>query len=266
MGTEWTQALGKDCRGSRPRCILLVDGTRESVAEALTDLIGIKDAVVTSDDCWMPRGKPIKQLTGWDVAPTVEARLDRDPGFINRLSQQTLTDWWLAVSPRANTPNWDIASTCLVGGEPGLLLVEAKAHANELSASGKSKPTTRNGRKNHGRIATAICEANAAFEGVTGMPWSLSRDHCYQLSNRFAWAWKLVSLGIPVILIYLGFLAAEEMADDGPLFYTHDDWINSLKHHSAGTVNDSCWENPLYFDRVPLLPLIRTLEQPFGTD
>ena len=245
--------------------MLLVDGTRESVAETLTDLIGLEDAAVTSGDCWMPRGKPVKQATGWDVAPTVEARIDRDPGFIDSRSQQILRDWWLTVSTRANTPNWDIASTCLVRGEPGLLLVEAKAHANELSTSGKSKPTTCNGWKNHGRIASAIDEANAGFERATGMPWSLSRDNSYQLSNRFAWAWKLVSLGIPVILIYLGFLAAEDMAADGPLFHTHDDWANSLKRHSAGTVNDSCWDKPLDFDGVPLLPLIRTLEQPFGT-
>ena len=34
----------------------------------------------------------------------------------------------------------------------------------------------------------------------------ISRDRCYQFSNRIAFAWKLVSLGIPVVLVYLGFL------------------------------------------------------------
>jgi hypothetical protein len=48
----------------------------------------------------------------------------------------------------------------------------------------------------------------------TGLTWALSRDWCYQMSIRFAWAWKLAGLGKPVILIYLGFLAYDEMYED----------------------------------------------------
>ena len=28
------------------------------------------------------------------------------------------------------------------------------------------------------------------------------------MSNRFAWAWKLADLGVPVVLVYLGFFRA----------------------------------------------------------
>ena len=38
------------------------------------------------------------------------------------------------------------------------------------------------------------------------------------MSNRFAWAWKLASSSVPVVLIYLGFLRADEMRDKGKPF------------------------------------------------
>ena len=150
-----------------------------------------------------------------------------------------------------------------VDGKRGLLLVEAKAHANELSIAGKSLPSTDNGWKNHERIALAITEANAGLESVTKASWSLSRDHHYQLSNRFAWAWKLVSLGVPVILVYLGFLDAQEMVDVGTPFRTSDDWTIALKGHAAGIVDNTCWEQNLDFNGVELRALIRTWKQPF---
>jgi hypothetical protein len=39
------------------------------------------------------------------------------------------------------------------------------------------------------------------------LTWALSRDRCYQMSNRFALAYRLAELGILVVLICLGFLA-----------------------------------------------------------
>jgi hypothetical protein len=52
--------------------------------------------------------------------------------FLNPEQREALTTWWLAVRERANTPNWDIVSTCQMVGRQGLVLVEAKAHAGEL--------------------------------------------------------------------------------------------------------------------------------------
>ena len=126
----------------------------------------------------------------------------------------------------ANTPNWDIASTCTFEGERGLLLIEAKAHGSELKPEGKSlrSNASPNSIKNHERIGLAVAEANAELQSATGRQWFISRDDHYQLSNRFAWSWKLASLGIPVVLLYLGFLNAQDMACDGRLFRCEAEW------------------------------------------
>ena len=118
--------------------------------------------------------------------------------------------------------------------------MEAKAHDAELSAAGKSQPTTPNGERNHRRIGAAIAEANAGLSrAVAG--WALSRDTHYQLSNRFAWAWKLASLGVPVILVYLGFLGVREMADQGRPFAGAADWEHCLMDQAAGVVPAAPW-------------------------
>ena len=175
METAWWHALGKDKRGSRPRCVLLVDGTRHAVAARLTDRVGLPDVTVSPNDFWMPYGKPVRRGRDWDKKPVTEARLDRDDRFVGREVRRQLLDWWLSVVSKANTPNWDVASTCKIEGKEGLLLVEAKAHRNELSKAGKSKSPTEYGRKNHERIGLAIEQANAGLGSVTRGTWGLSR-------------------------------------------------------------------------------------------
>ena len=264
MGTEWWLALDK-VRGSRPRCVVLVEGPRPAVAARLTDLVGIPDVAVSPNDIWMPRGKPVRTGDEWDKGPAREARidLDRDAGFVAPEARRQLRDWWLEVVRGARTPTWDLASTCTIEGRQGLLLVEAKAHSNELSEEGKRKPLTENGWKNHERIGLAIDQANAGLVRVTARPWGLSRDSHYQLANRFAWSWKLAQLGVPVILLYLGFLNAKEMEQDGPRFRSEVDWARALKDHSRRAMDDSIWENRLEVNGTPLWPLIRAIELPF---
>ena len=97
-------------------------------------------------------------------------------------------------------------------------------------------------------------------------PGALSRDKCYQLSNRFAWSWKLASLGVPVILIYLGFLNAEEMAPDGALFRSEDDWETMLRGYARGLSDDACWGRRIDVNETPLRPLIRAIDVPFPPD
>jgi hypothetical protein len=53
------------------------------------------------------------------------------------------------------------------------------------------------------------------------------------MSNRFAWTWKLTECGIPVVLVYLGFLNASEMADLGEPFSSQDSWEALVMTHSA---------------------------------
>ena len=174
METSWWRALDKH-RGSRPRCVLLVDGTTHDVAARLTELVDLPDVALSPTDFWMPRGKPVKTGKEWDKGPAAEARLDRDVPFVAPEVRRQLLDWWLEIAP-ANTPNWDVASRCKIEGREGLLLVEAKAHSNELSNAGKSKPRTVNGWKNHERIGSAIEQAKAGLGCVAGESWGLSRD------------------------------------------------------------------------------------------
>ena len=262
METAWWLVLDKD-RGSRPRCVLLADGTRHDVAARLTDLVGLPDVTVSANDFWMPRGKPVWTSEGWSKRPSVEARLDRDVGFLGPEVRQQLRDWWLKVVRGANTPNWDVATTCKIEGRNGLLLMEAKAHSNELSNAGKSTPRNENGWKNHERIGSAIEQARAGLGRDVGGSWRLSRDSHYQLSNRFAWSWKLTVLGVPVVLVYLGFLNAEDMAPNGAIFQSEGDWAHAMKDHARGVVDDTCWGKRLILNGTPFRPLIRAIEVPF---
>ena len=257
---EWWKQLDKK-RGSRPRCVLLMDGESEEVAERLTALVDIPEVVVTPADTWMPFGKPLKKESGsWDVSPAKEVDLGKPNLLVPPEIQEQLERWWLAVAKNARTPRWDIASTCTIRGTPGLLLVEAKAHAKEISPqSDKCKSTNAD---NRARIEQAIREASAGLRAVTEGDWGLSPDRHYQLSNRFAWAWKLASLGVPVVLLYLGFLEAHDMVGE-ELFRSLDDWGDAVKSHGEGVVDNTCWDQCLDVSGTPLIPLIRVCDQKY---
>ena len=77
------------------------------------------------------------------------------------------------------TPNWDIASTCTIEGKAGILLIEAKAHDQELikEETGRKNietPVSGNARRNLLRIDWAIRDASAALAEETGLTWALS--------------------------------------------------------------------------------------------
>lgn len=238
-----------------------MNGHRTSVASRLAALAGLANVSVGEDDFWMPQGLPKLMIDGvWDLSPTREAKLGEDNGFLSLEERNIVTNWWLEVVPKANTPNWDIASTCRINGKRGVLLVEAKAHDRELSKSGKPNPTTSNGTRNHDRIAIAIQQANDDLNGFYPS-WNLSRDSCYQLCNRFAWAWKLASLGVPVVLIYLGFLHAEEMANQGSPIEDHEAWSRIVKAHAHGLVPETVWDTWLRVNQTPMGILLRTVDQ-----
>jgi hypothetical protein len=142
---------------------LLTAGTNEEVATRLTKVVGLDRVSVSANDFWMPRGLPIESTVGgWDLSPTKEPKLGEAEGILSTTDRSALIAWWLEVVKRANTPNWDIASTCSIRGAKGLLLIEAKAHDWELrkEEAGKSGPDDSEGsRRNHARIGEAIEEA-----------------------------------------------------------------------------------------------------------
>jgi len=229
--------------GSKPRCHLLTHGTPEQVAGRLTKLIA-PWGVVAATDSWMPEGfNDVKEAQ----LHKAQRLLDENP------YGQALLSWWLAVAgPAAVTPNWDIASTCTIEGKPGLLLVEAKAHHEEL------KPDdccgARN-KENFERIGEAIRSANDDLNKVQD-GWNLSHKSHYQLCNRFAWSQKLATLGIPVVLVYLGFLKADEMQSPFP---DSQSWDQAVLNYSREFVPESVWGNKLMLDDAPIYPLIRSM-------
>lgn len=236
-------------RGSLLRCLLLTGLPRKKTAEVLTSFLRLPNVVISYNDVWAPRGlKDYKETTLMDSID-----------FLPRDKCKALVEWWLEKPRGARLPNWDIASTCTIEGVRGLLLVEAKAHHKELSEAGKSQPTTFNGRMNHDHIGIAIEQANSGLRG-SSKDWALTRDSHYQLSNRFAWTWKLADLGIPVVLVYLGFLNAMEMFDQGQPFENKKGWDICIRNYAKNIVPDDAWERKLEINNIPVWFLIRSMQ------
>ena len=226
---------------------MLLSRPDTQVANSLSQLIA-PHATVQTSDFWMPRGFVDPQ----------EPQLCKSTEFVPKEICDEMLNWWLAVrTNNPTTPVLDIAATYSVAGydQRGVVIVEAKAHWGELSKDGK-RLTKDTNKPNHKRIGEAIQEASTGLSNLKG-EWNLSRDSHYQLANRFAWAWKLSQLGIPVVLVYLGFFHATEMNDP---FLTPNDWGKCLLAHSEGIVPEDAWETNLNPGGAPLIPLIRSVD------
>jgi hypothetical protein len=249
----------KERRGSRPRCLLLTHGSPSVVATRLTTLVA-PFANVAPSDCWMPQG----------LEDTAEATLPEAERLLPPDVRSELKRWWLvAASNNTRTPNWDIASTCTIEGKSGIVLIEAKAHDQELikEETGRKNikaPLSGDARRNLMRIDWAIRDASAALAEETRLTWALSRDWNYQMSNRFAWAWKLTDLRIPVVLVYLGLLNANEMKDKGQPLADGAHWQNLVKRHSQVLFPTTVWDQRWMCGGQAFIPLIRWLEMPLS--
>ena len=137
----------------------------------------------------------------------------------------------------------------------GLILIEAKAHDMELKSEGKSISD----KENHEQIGSAIREAHIGLNKICH-GWLINRDSHYQLCNRFAWAWKVASCGVPVILIYLGFLHADEMSRCGRPFLPHLDWRALMLDHSKTLVPTIGWDSRLQTNGAPMWAMVRSLD------
>ena len=163
-----------------------------------------------------------------------------------------LTSWWLAEPRGATKPTWDIASTAMIGERKGIILVEAKAHSTELSDSGKNSGN----KENEDSSQAAICQASAGLSGrLDG--WNLTTDSHYQLCNRFAWSWKIASLGVPVILVYLGFLNAMEMRQP---FRSAIEWSDLIWNHAEGIVPNDAWDRPIDVNGTKMRAIIQSVD------
>jgi hypothetical protein len=261
MNVLFERLKAKERRGSKPRCHLLTHGSPDAVAARLTALVA-PFAKVAPNDRWMPQG-----FEKADEATLPEAERLLPPEVRNELKR-----WWLvAASNYTRTPNWDVASTCAIEGKAGIVLIEAKAHDQELikEETGRKNikpPVSGAARRNFMRIDWAIRDASAALAEETRLTWALSRDWNYQMSNRFAWAWKLTDLGIPVVLVYLGFPRAKEMDDEGEPLANAEDWQGLVKSHSQVLFPETVWDQRWTCGGQAFIPLIRSLEMPLNCD
>lgn len=249
-GEKLIKFRGRDFKGSRYRCLLLTSQSGDNVRTFLHELVA-PHAAITPECGWRPLG----------FRAPGEVRLEkrcRVP-FLKDEQREELASWWLKNRQGANTPNWDLVAQCRVGGKPALVLVEAKAHAGEL---GENDRCQSGNEENSIQIAAAIRKANEGLDVV--LPgWALERDSRYQLSNRFALSWKVASMGIPVILVYLGFLDTWDMADGSRTLLTSPEvWRDCLVKYAEKTVPRAAWGRILQIrngqgGETPFIPLIR---------
>lgn len=209
-------------------------------------------AEITVYDNWMP-----KSLHNDKEAELKNfLKYNFDPQLYNKI-----VNWWLYVD--TTTPNWDLVSTCTIDGKRGILLVEAKAHKDELNNESHGKQlkadASDDSKKNHARIEEAIQEAKKGIKN-TGFDLSISRDNYYQLSNRVAHAWWLANQGIPVVLLYLGFLDCQDMNDEKyKLLNSPKEWDDCFLNHAKQVRVGSIINKWVYCGESKLITICRSL-------
>mgnify|MGYP001564499955 CR=1 FL=1 len=243
-------------RGSSKHILDWLSKDKAQFFKLLNKLLVPSGAIISEADALMPVGRG-------NAEDTKEARLDQDS--LNTLSsgqQKELADWWLEHKKigRANTPNWDLAVGCSISGRRGLVLVEAKAHPKELSYKGKALEPgcSSESKENDIKIGRAILEANIAlkkkFPGIR-----ISKDTHYQLSNRIAFSWKLASMGIPVVLVYLGFLKDDGLKDIDTPFASDEYWRLFMRSYIKNVVPADFMERPIDCGRATMHVMVRSL-------
>lgn len=239
-------------KGSRYSVIKLVESGH--FIEKINELIKTTKAEITIYDNWMPKSEhydkeaQLKDFLNYNFTP----QLSRD-----------IVKWWLHKD--ATTPNWDLISTCTINDKKGILLVEAKAHWDELDNESHGKildaKASDNSRKNHKRIGEAIEEAKISIK-KTYPQINISCDNCYQLSNRVAHAWWLASKGIPVVLLYLGFLDCQDMNDGkNKIFRDDEDWQKCFNEHAQKVGVDKILNNRVGCGKSNFITICRSFQQ-----
>lgn len=74
----------------------------------------------------------------------------------------------------------------------------------------------------------------------------------------------MTQLGIPVVLVYLGFLKADEMHDRGKPLAAATDWERLVKDHSQRLFPAEVWGRRWMCGGHAFMPLIRSIELPLG--
>ncbi len=153
----------------------------------------------------------------------------------------------------------DLICKARIGERLGLLFVEAKAHEGELDWGGKplADDASEGSVKNHENIATQIKTASESLDRLSP-GFNLSITSHYQLANRLSYLWKLASIGIPVALLYLGFLGDDELF---PNDYLRDEahWLRVMGGYLESVVPQNFPERVYTLGDAPLVMLIRSV-------
>ena len=236
-------------RGSRKH---VLDWTsRSDFLAEFSDLVGLPECIVTHPSVWQPRGYSEPEETrlessGAQFVPGIDCWND-------------LAAWWLLHHRGANRPNWDLVVACDIMGKPGLALIEAKAHARELDWGKKRlrQNASDHSVENHEQIRKAIAQASTALDRIIpGV--RISRESHYQLANRVAYSWKLASMGVPVLLVYLGFTGDNGIADVGPPLRDHEHWQSLMQAYTAGVLPDGFLERWLQCGEAQMRMIVRS--------
>ena len=116
----------------------------------------------------------------------------------------------------------------------------------------------RPGSMDKAQIEKALSQAMTAWNFMVP-GFVLSTRFHYQLSNRFAFAWKLAVMKIPVVLVYLGFLDAHEMEDQSrSLLKSPLQWNTCVLNKSNGMIPQEAWNKTFDVQGTPLSVLIRS--------
>lgn len=235
------QLPARDRVGSRPRCLLLTHGARQRVADRLTELVA-PAASVSASDVWCPDGFH---------RPREVTLVGCDERLLDRAHQLALARWWIGArgeelvmgkrtaaglrATRRTLPTWDLASTARAGRARVLMLGAATAHLGELVRRAR----TRRPRTNQGTIGPALAEATRGLDAVTP-GWNLTRAP-RPLAHQLAWAWKLASLGVPVMVVYVGFLHVSEAETEHAWCPERESWSVDLRSHLTHVVPAGAW-------------------------
>jgi hypothetical protein len=215
------------------------------------ELINLPECIFAHPPMWQPQGHD---------KPDEICLEDKGGKFVTGVDcWKDLASWWLIHSRGANKPNWDLVVSCNLANVPGLVLVEAKAHERELDWGGKriSPGGSANSAANHKRIGHSIAEASSALDRIIpGV--HLSRDSHYQLANRVAYSWKLASMGVPVLLMYLGFTGDNCIADVGVPLQDKEHWQSVMCSYTQGVLPEGFLDQWLSCGKAQMRMIVRS--------
>jgi len=228
-------------RGSAKHLLDLMASDR--CLDVLNELISDASASINSCDSRQPFGKETKEERRELEIPAFCAKHSAKFGDLREIQK-----WWLprqADGRSRKGATWDLLSTCTIRGKSGLLLVEAKAHAKELSYSGKNLPLSASAQSklNHDHIGRNIRDVSDRLNEIANGEYNLSIEGHYQLANRLTWAWKLADCGVPVVLLYLGFTGDTYFRSD--YLKDADHWQRVMGAYLQGVVPEGLPGNPI---------------------